>query len=617
MDNMGASRFRISRPNRRRFIVGALCGILLMRFLWTGGLLARTATHPVLRGTPGKIQADFSHMSHADRVLNEERAQAIKDQYVWAFKKYREVAWGKDEVLPVSGGFGTSRNGWGATLVDSLTTTMVMNLTTETELTIAHIVDKIDFTKAQGVVDPFETIIRYLGSMAAAVDLLDYGIVDVADAASSRAGLIRKAHQLGQHIGPGYDSPLGMMWPRVDFERSVGTHSEANIEPEISPIVTPARTGSNWLENFKMTQHTGVKDYYRNGTRSWEPLVFNKNKETFPGMIEIPIDLYTGESLGESVSIGAGHDSYYEYLIKAAVLARKDKNAGVYASRWETAMTSTRKHLAVYGTAAEQYRKYAGQQSVGYLFIGRYVDGTYMNEMGHLACYAAGNLIMGGRFLFREDLAEFGLQYLEACHAMYMTATGLGSESVVWDPVESSHMGAVSDKPAAMTPLSAGHHRMRREAESPAQRMVGAYDHSDQQPADRSVPSRQWAISTQGQHELDQIHHQGFWVSNARYLLRPEVVESYFYAYRATGDKKYQEWAWDMFQGLLNISKTTHGFAEIQDVTLPDGGGLTDNSESFFLAETMKYLYLIFDDPEHISLDEWVFTTEAHPLHVV
>jgi len=46
----------------------------------------------------------------------------------------------------------------------------------------------------------------------------------------------------------------------------------------------------------------------------------------------------------------------------------------------------------------------------------------------------------------------------------------------------------------------------------------------------------------------------------------------------------------------------------------PGGWYQNDEQESFWLAETLKYLYLIFDDPERLSLDEWVFNTEAHPL---
>ena len=39
--------------------------------------------------------------------------------------------------------------------------------------------------------------------------------------------------------------------------------------------------------------------------------------------------------------------------------------------------------------------------------------------------------------------------------------------------------------------------------------------------------------------------------------------------------------------------------------------------QSFFLAETLKYLYLLFSPSSVISLDEWVFNTEAHPIKIM
>jgi mannosyl-oligosaccharide alpha-1,2-mannosidase len=35
---------------------------------------------------------------------------------------------------------------------------------------------------------------------------------------------------------------------------------------------------------------------------------------------------------------------------------------------------------------------------------------------------------------------------------------------------------------------------------------------------------------------------------------------------------------------------------------------------SFWLAETLKYFYLLYSEPSLMSLDEWVFNTEAHPF---
>lgn len=46
-------------------------------------------------------------------------------------------------------------------------------------------------------------------------------------------------------------------------------------------------------------------------------------------------------------------------------------------------------------------------------------------------------------------------------------------------------------------------------------------------------------------------------------------------------------------------------------------GEKDDKMQSYFLAETLKYLYLLFSPPTVVSLDEWVFNTEAHPLRII
>jgi mannosyl-oligosaccharide alpha-1,2-mannosidase len=93
-----------------------------------------------------------------------------------------------------------------------------------------------------------------------------------------------------------------------------------------------------------------------------------------------------------------------------------------------------------------------------------------------------------------------------------------------------------------------------------------------------------------------------------------ETIESYFYAYRLTGDRIYQERAWYAFEHISEVTRSSYGYSAIRDVMSQGGGSKSNGQESFWLAETLKYLYLIFDDPERLSLDEWVFNTEAHPL---
>ncbi|KAG0164575.1 maturation of Asn-linked oligosaccharides protein [Apophysomyces sp. BC1034] len=73
------------------------------------------------------------------------------------------------------------------------------------------------------------------------------------------------------------------------------------------------------------------------------------------------------------------------------------------------------------------------------------------------------------------------------------------------------------------------------------------------------------------------------------------------------------EVAWDMFRAIHKYTRTAAGYSLINDVddTSTTKGNL---QESFFLAETLKYLYLIFVDKDCVSLDEYVFNTEAHPF---
>ncbi|XP_062192381.1 mannosyl-oligosaccharide 1,2-alpha-mannosidase MNS1-like isoform X2 [Phragmites australis] len=97
-------------------------------------------------------------------------------------------------------------------------------------------------------------------------------------------------------------------------------------------------------------------------------------------------------------------------------------------------------------------------------------------------------------------------------------------------------------------------------------------------------------------------------------ILRPETIESLMYLWRLTGNKTYQDWGWEIFQAFEKNSHIESGYVGLKDVNT---GTKDDMMQSFFLAETLKYLYLLFSPPSFISFDEWVFNTEAHPLKIV
>lgn len=100
------------------------------------------------------------------------------------------------------------------------------------------------------------------------------------------------------------------------------------------------------------------------------------------------------------------------------------------------------------------------------------------------------------------------------------------------------------------------------------------------------------------------------------YLLRPEAVESFFYLSHLTGDPIYREWGWECFQAIEKYCKTSFAYGELSNVAVPEMKP-RDKMESFFLAETLKYLYLLLDPDSEIDLlHKHVFNTEAHPLRI-
>jgi hypothetical protein len=100
------------------------------------------------------------------------------------------------------------------------------------------------------------------------------------------------------------------------------------------------------------------------------------------------------------------------------------------------------------------------------------------------------------------------------------------------------------------------------------------------------------------------------------YILRPEVVEAFYYLSTLTGDPIYREWGWEVWQSIEKYCRTKYGYGSLKHVDRPDTPP-EDRMESFFLAETMKYLYLLFDPDSEIDiLNKHVFNTEAHPTKV-
>ncbi|GAO13574.1 uncharacterized protein UV8b_05848 [Ustilaginoidea virens] len=198
-------------------------------------------------------------------------------------------------------------------------------------------------------------------------------------------------------------------------------------------------------------------------------------------------------------------------------------------------------------------------------FLAAYNGTQIIPASGHLASFVGGNFILGGVLLGDAKYVDFGLALAESYYETYKgTASGIGPELFRW-----------------------------------------ATD------ANRTVPAEY----------AESYKKAGFWTRLADYALRPETIESLYYAYRVTGYPKYQDMVWSAFTTIRDRCRAGSGFAILDDVTKPDGGTKENFMESFFLAETLKYAYLTFAGEGKVHFQGYgkttfVFNTEAHPLRI-
>ena len=521
-------------------------------------------------------QIQFAEWKNGTDKADQDKAAKVREAMKYTWGKYRDNAWGYDDILPVSGAKSSTRNGWGAFIVDSATTLALMGLWDELALSVKHIV-AIDFSKTEELVDPFETTIRYLGGLVSLVDLCDAGVIpDTVITSEARGMILEQAVALANLLAPAYDTPTGMPWPRVNLNTSKGVPDPPSVykeHPELqkleNPVVGPARAGSSILENRVLTRLTGDSVYTQNSTLAWAPLVWSKWTPHYPGIVEAPLDIVTGEPVGRERHWDGGHDSYYEYLVKMTILApSSDPHLDDYKTHFLQAADSLRKWFGTRSASAPDH-------AMQHLFVGRRDAAWYLNRQGHLACFAPGSLLLASKFYDISALKTFGLAILEGCHHTYnSTPSGIGPESWSWIP-------------------KYGYEKPVYTAETARQQ-------------------QEWKES-------------GVWSVDPRYKGRPEYVESLFYAWRVTGEPRFREWAWDAFEAIEKHCKASYGYAQLADVykVRPEdwaGDGTKrwiNKQESFWAAETLKYLWLTFSDVNVASLDRWVFSTEGHVFRMI
>ncbi|KAK0530204.1 mannosyl-oligosaccharide alpha-1,2-mannosidase [Tilletia horrida] len=515
------------------------------------------------------------------RGADKEKQAAIVQAFKHSWSAYERDAWGSDEYHPHSKhGSNLSHvnvelggGGMGYTILDSLDSLLLLGLSEEYERARDWVKKDLTFER-EGKFNVFETTIRNLGGLLSA-----HALCSSEDSRHSQhcdegdADLyLRRAIELADKLRPAFKTPTGIplreinlmtgeAWPDMDNWNSSSLAEGTTIQLE-----------------FKYLSHLADdRSLWELAERPMGSVFEAMTKSGMSGLAPIFISPFTGQFLPSEVRLGSRGDSFYEYLLKQWIqTARKET---VYREQYELSMTSIKQFLLRNGTVTDPPLLFTVELRP-VLHHGKPTV-QMIPKQDHLVCFIGGSFMLGathGAPLPIVDIADVQSQYywaledwvvghelIRTCVDTYkQTSTGLGAEIVMFN--------------------------------------VPGYV---QEPFDRD-----WYIKkpAAGQPPL----------LDARNILRPETVESLFIAFQLTGDEQYREWGWEIFQAFEKHCKVeSGGYASIDDVDAADGKPEQVNKmETFWLSETLKYLYLLFSDQDVLPLTDWVFNTEAHPLPV-
>ncbi len=114
--------------------------------------------------------------------------------------------------------------------------------------------------------------------------------------------------------------------------------------------------------------------------------------------------------------------------------------------------------------------------------------------------------------------------------------------------------------------------------------------------------------------EPEALNYTTMKVTDKRYILRPEIIESAYYLFQYTGDSTYRKMGETFYHSFENYCKVDAGYTSLDDVITKVQG---NRMHSFFFAETLKYLYLLFAPNDALRFNKYIFNTEAHPFRKV
>ncbi|XP_007453133.1 PREDICTED: ER degradation-enhancing alpha-mannosidase-like protein 1 [Lipotes vexillifer] len=438
--------------------------------------------------------------------LRAQMRDLARGMFVFGYDNYMAHAFPEDELNPIHcRGRGPDRGdpsnlnindvlgNYSLTLVDALDTLAIMGNSSEFQKAVKLVINTVSFDK-DSTVQVFEATIRVLGSLLSAHRIITdsrqpFGDMTIKDYDNE---LLHMAHDLAVRLLPAFENTrTGIPYPRIIVEtlyvqEALTTHAADRTDKDVSA------THSSLL--FPVRDKSNV------------------------------VNIQTGHWVGKQSGLGAGLDSFYEYLLKSYILFGEKEDLEMFNAAYKSIQNYLRR-------GREACNEGEGDPPL-YVNVNMF-SGQLMNTwIDSLQAFFPGLQVLIGDV---EDAI--------CLHAFYYA---------IW-----KRYGALPER----------------------------YNWQLQAP--------------------DVLF----------YPLRPELVESTYLLYQATRNPFYLHVGMDILQSLEKYTKVKCGYATLHHVI---DKSKEDRMESFFLSETCKYLYLLFDEenPVHKSGTRYMFTTEGHIVSV-
>ncbi|XP_067141881.1 ER degradation-enhancing alpha-mannosidase-like protein 2 isoform X1 [Centruroides vittatus] len=456
------------------------------------------------------------------RKITEDDIKSYREQVVQmfqhAYNNYLTNAYPYDELRPLScDGMDT----WGSfslTLIDALDTLVVMGNYSEFRRVVEKIISTADFNTNINV-SVFETNIRVVGGLLSAHLLSFKTGLELEPGWPCSGPLLRLAENIARRLLPAFQTPTGMPYGTVNLRHGV--------PPGETAVTCTAGISTFIVEFGTLSRLTGDSIFEETAMKALNALW---DRRSSVGLVGNHINVQEGKWTALDAGIGAGVDSYYEYLVKGSILLHKPE-------------------------LMKMFKEY-------YRVISKYMksDDWYM-----------------------------------------WVSMGSGQVTMpIFQSLESFWPGLLT--------------------------LFGEIDQAQKTLYNYHQVWKQYGFTPEF---YDIVRGQ---VNNRRegYPLRPELIESVMYLYRATRDPHLLEIGVDILKSIQHSARTDCGYATIKNV---QDHRVEDRMESFFLAETTKYLYLLFDPSNFIHSNgscgeviktvggeciigsgSYIFNTEGHPI---